>query len=97
MSASSQNSHAPLIRFQPNDPLEPERPVETLPPPEAVPGTPGTAVKPTSGPLPPPALYAPGTETGKTFRLRGKGVPSVDGYGHGDLQVQVVPEVPVKL
>ncbi len=40
---------------------------------------------------------APGTETGKTFRLRSKGVPSVDGHGRGDLHVQVVPEVPVKL
>ncbi|MCE9616205.1 MAG: molecular chaperone DnaJ [Lentisphaerae bacterium] len=40
---------------------------------------------------------SPGTETGKTFRLRGKGVPSVDGYGRGDLHVQVLPEVPVKL
>jgi len=38
-----------------------------------------------------------GTETGKVFRLRGKGMPSVDGYGRGDLHVQVVPEVPVKL
>ena len=40
---------------------------------------------------------APGTETGKTFRLRGKGVPSVEGYGRGDLHVQIVAEVPVKL
>jgi len=38
-----------------------------------------------------------GTETGKVFRLRGKGMPSVDGYGRSDLHVQVVPEVPVKL
>ncbi len=40
---------------------------------------------------------SPGTEGGRTFRLRGKGMPSVDGYGHGDLHVQVMPEVPVKL
>jgi molecular chaperone DnaJ len=40
---------------------------------------------------------SPGTETGKTFRLRNKGVPSVDGYGRGDLHVQIVAEVPVKL
>ncbi len=40
---------------------------------------------------------APGTETGKTFRLRGKGVPGVEGYGRGDLHVQIVAEVPVKL
>lgn len=40
---------------------------------------------------------APGTETGKTFRLRSKGVPSVDGFGRGDLHVQIIAEVPVKL
>jgi molecular chaperone DnaJ len=38
-----------------------------------------------------------GTETGKVFRLRGKGMPSVDGYGRGDLHVHVIPEIPVKL
>lgn len=40
---------------------------------------------------------APGTESGKVFRLKGKGVPNVEGYGRGDLHVRVVPEVPVKL
>lgn len=40
---------------------------------------------------------SPGTETGKTFRLRDKGVPSVDGHGRGDLHAQVIPEVPVRL
>jgi molecular chaperone DnaJ len=40
---------------------------------------------------------APGTENGKTFRLRGKGVPSVDGYGQGDLHAQIIAEVPAKL
>ncbi len=40
---------------------------------------------------------AAGTETGKVFRLRKKGMPSVDGYGCGDLQVQIVAEVPGKL
>ena len=40
---------------------------------------------------------SPGTESGKTFRLKGKGVASVDGYGRGDLHVRVVPEIPVKL
>ena len=40
---------------------------------------------------------APGTETGKTFRLRNKGVPGVEGHGRGDLHVQIVAEVPVKL
>lgn len=38
-----------------------------------------------------------GTESGKVYRLRGKGMPSLDGYGHGDLHVRVVPEVPKKL
>lgn len=40
---------------------------------------------------------ASGTETGKVFRLRNKGIPSVEGYGRGDLHVQVVTEVPAKL
>jgi molecular chaperone DnaJ len=40
---------------------------------------------------------APGTEAGKVFRLRGKGMPSLDGYGNGDLHVKVAPEVPVDL
>lgn len=39
----------------------------------------------------------PGTESGKVFRLKGKGVPNVEGYGRGDLHVRVVPEVPVRL
>ena len=40
---------------------------------------------------------APGTESGKVFRLRGKGMPSLDGYGRGDLHVGVVGEVPTRL
>jgi len=40
---------------------------------------------------------AEGTESGKVFRLRGKGIPNVEGYGRGDLHVRVVAEVPVKL
>ncbi|MBT3194661.1 MAG: molecular chaperone DnaJ [Verrucomicrobia bacterium] len=40
---------------------------------------------------------AAGTPTGKVFRLRKKGMPSVEGYGRGDLHVQVVTEIPVKL
>lgn len=40
---------------------------------------------------------SPGTETGKVFRLRGKGLPSVDGYGRGDMHVHIFVEVPVKL
>jgi molecular chaperone DnaJ len=38
-----------------------------------------------------------GTETGRIYRLRGKGVPSLDGHGCGDLHVRVVVEVPVRL
>lgn len=38
-----------------------------------------------------------GTQTGSTFRLRGKGIRNVHGHGHGDLHVQVVVEVPAKL
>ena len=38
-----------------------------------------------------------GTENGKTFRLRGKGMPSIEGRGHGDLHVRIYTEVPVKL
>lgn len=38
-----------------------------------------------------------GTENGKVFRLRGKGMPTVDGYGRGDLHVRIVAEVPHKL
>ena len=40
---------------------------------------------------------ATGTESGKVFRLRGKGIPNVEGYGRGDQHVRVVAEVPVKL
>ena len=38
-----------------------------------------------------------GTETGKTYRLRSKGMPNVEGYGRGDLHVHIITEVPVKL
>ena len=40
---------------------------------------------------------APGTESGRVFRLRGKGVPNVEGHERGDLHVRVCPEVPIKL
>lgn len=39
----------------------------------------------------------PGTQSGTVFRLRGKGIPNVQGYGRGDLHVRVVVEVPTKL
>lgn len=38
-----------------------------------------------------------GTETGRVFRLRGRGVPHVDGRGRGDLLVQVVVDTPTGL
>ncbi len=37
------------------------------------------------------------TQTGRLFRLRGKGVKSVRGHGTGDLTCRVVVETPVKL
>jgi molecular chaperone DnaJ len=38
-----------------------------------------------------------GTQSGKVFRLRGRGVPHVDGRGRGDLLVQVLVETPADL
>lgn len=38
-----------------------------------------------------------GTQSGQTFRLKGKGVPKLEGRGQGDLYIQVQIEVPVKL
>lgn len=38
-----------------------------------------------------------GTQTGKTFRLRGKGAPNVRGSGHGDQRVKVRVITPTKL
>jgi molecular chaperone DnaJ len=38
-----------------------------------------------------------GTQTGTVFRLKGKGVPNVRGYGRGDQYVKVKVEVPKKL
>lgn len=39
----------------------------------------------------------PGTQPGTMFRLRGKGVRNVQGYGHGDLHVRINVEVPTHL
>ncbi len=39
----------------------------------------------------------PGTQTGRTVRFRGRGVPHVDGRGRGDLIVQVVVDTPAGL
>ena len=38
-----------------------------------------------------------GTQSGNVFRLKGKGVPDVRGYGHGDTLARVVVETPKKL
>jgi molecular chaperone DnaJ len=38
-----------------------------------------------------------GTPTGKIFRLRGKGVPDLRGGTRGDLNIQIIVEVPKKL
>lgn len=39
----------------------------------------------------------PGTQSGKVFRLRGQGLPSLDGSGRGSQLVRVFLEVPTKL
>lgn len=40
---------------------------------------------------------SPGTQTGTTYRLKGKGVRNVHGHGQGDLHVRVTVEIPSKL
>ena len=39
----------------------------------------------------------PGTQSGKVFRLRGKGIPRLQGYGKGDEFVRVLVWVPTRL
>ncbi|MCX6357958.1 MAG: molecular chaperone DnaJ, partial [Candidatus Aureabacteria bacterium] len=39
----------------------------------------------------------PGTQSGKTFRIRGRGMPNIEGLGHGDQYVRVAIETPVAL
>ncbi len=39
----------------------------------------------------------PGTQTGRQFRVRGRGMPALNGHGTGDLVVQVDLETPTKL
>lgn len=39
----------------------------------------------------------PGTQTGETFRIKGKGVRDIRGHGRGDLIVRVVVKTPVNL
>ncbi|MDD5454809.1 MAG: molecular chaperone DnaJ [Candidatus Ratteibacteria bacterium] len=39
----------------------------------------------------------PGTQNGKTFRLRGKGMPNLNSYVYGDQYVRLLVETPVNL
>ena len=39
----------------------------------------------------------PGTQSGKVLRLKGKGIPHLHGYGHGDQFVKVFVWIPTKL
>ena len=39
----------------------------------------------------------PGTQSGKQFRLRGKGMPMMRNKNYGDLYIQAITEVPVSL
>jgi molecular chaperone DnaJ len=38
-----------------------------------------------------------GTQPGTVFRVKGKGVKNLQGYGHGDLHVRIQVEVPSRL
>ena len=38
-----------------------------------------------------------GTQSGKRFRLKGKGMPLMRGSGYGDLYIQIITEVPISL
>ena len=38
-----------------------------------------------------------GTQPNTMFRLKGKGMRNIQGYGHGDLHVRVNVEVPTRL
>ncbi|MBR2979577.1 MAG: molecular chaperone DnaJ [Myxococcaceae bacterium] len=44
-----------------------------------------------------PLKIPAGTQTGKVFHLRGKGVPAINGYGRGDQHIRVVIETPSRL
>lgn len=39
----------------------------------------------------------PGTQSGKVFRIKGRGMPEIHGYGRGDLYIRVSVEVPTHL
>jgi len=38
-----------------------------------------------------------GTQSGKIFRMRGKGIPALQGYGRGDQLVVIRVETPINL
>jgi molecular chaperone DnaJ len=38
-----------------------------------------------------------GTQSGQVFRLKGRGIPELNGYGRGDQVVRVLVETPRKL
>ncbi len=38
-----------------------------------------------------------GSQTGRVFRLKGKGIPSLNGHGRGDQRVRVFVETPANL
>ncbi|MFQ5881938.1 MAG: molecular chaperone DnaJ [Candidatus Methylomirabilales bacterium] len=44
-----------------------------------------------------PIHIPPGTQPGAEFRLEGYGLPSLRGYGRGDLKVKVLVEIPTRL
>lgn len=44
-----------------------------------------------------PIHIPPGTQPGTEFRLEGHGLPSLRGYGRGDLKVKVLVEIPTRL
>jgi molecular chaperone DnaJ len=39
----------------------------------------------------------PGTQPGAVFRVKGKGIKNLQGYGHGDLHARIQVEVPARL
>jgi molecular chaperone DnaJ len=41
--------------------------------------------------------FSPGTQSGQVIRLRGRGVPVLQGRGRGDLLITVVVDVPTDL
>jgi molecular chaperone DnaJ len=44
-----------------------------------------------------PVKIPAGTQAGAMFRLKGKGIKNIQGYGHGDLHVRINVEVPTHL